>query len=66
MSNTIIPVGKYAGKKIKDVPTTYITYSLEVFPMSDDMRNEMIRELLTRTPSIKDYMFDSIGNSFFR
>lgn len=60
----ILQFGKYAGKEIKDLPTTYITHVLENFPTSDDLKSELINELDKRIPSIKEFWYGQLDNSF--
>ena len=60
----IIPIGKYVGKHVSEVPTTYLTHALETFPMSEELTNALIDELDKRIPMIKEYHYGLLDNSF--
>ncbi len=43
-----MPFGKYAGKPIKELETTYIAHALEKFALPHGIVCEMLLELFTR------------------
>ena len=59
-----MPIGKYVDQEIKNIPTTYITHVLESFPLSQELTNALICELDNRIPSIKEFHYGQLDNSF--
>ena len=42
------PFGKYAGTKIKDLPTQYITHAIMTFTLPDELLVDLTNEIMDR------------------
>lgn len=55
------PFGKYKGTELVQLPSTYITFALETFNLSDDIMDALRVILMYKTGMIDFIMNDVIG-----